>query len=298
MLKFHKKQKLASGLFLLSFACLIGAIILRTIMIPFATTREVYFLMKNLLCGLMMVAVVSVIILFWKQLHFLTKLLLVLFPVIDFMGLHLFPVRVDYMLYQGHLALCFLCCFISVIYWLAKKEKSYLWNGIILLIYSAILNFIKAFELEERVITQADDLMGKMLIGACVCGAVFVIIYVILRKDRTDKKEYFGAMFGCFFAVVACAVMIPFFCVQTINYTFDSSIGTDMVYTITDKDIDYNRKASDDYCLIVTKDGEELEIEVSGFIYYKLDINDQITLYQHDGFLGLPYYEYGTEDYI
>lgn len=296
VLVFSKKEKPVYILFGLLFASLVGALILE-LLSPLAITREVHFIMKNLIGVSVTVSVVLVLLLSWKKLHVVSKILLGLFSVIIFLALYLFPVRVDYMLYLGHLAVCILCFLIFGILWLIRKEGRYLLDAFLPLVYSVILNFIKAFDLEEHITTDTDGLFGKLLLVAGICGIITVLIYVILQKGRSDKKEYFGAMFGFFCLAFVFALVIPMLCAQTINYTFDTSDGTEAVYTVVDKYIDYNREAADDYCLVVMQDNEELEIQVSGFRYHELEFQDSITLRKHDGFFGLSYYEYGTENY-
>jgi hypothetical protein len=156
---------------------------------------------------------------------------------------------------------------------------------------------IKSFELNNDLFLF-DLKIDVFAIVAFILSVVSVILFCVLKKDKSNKKNFLGALVTIFCSVMLLTLVIPYMTIETINYTFDNSIGEAYEVLIIDKQIGYSsgRYTTRKYYITAIINGEEEQLTVESYIYYSYDINETIDLVYHEGFLGHSYFEYVSND--
>lgn len=237
-----------------------------------------------------------ILMLLKQKLNILSKVLMVGFPLIVIGLLYLFPRRVDYAIYIILFIILTIYLIISLLITLFNKNKDYILNGLIPFLYPTAVIFVKSFWLQDNIFFNDDTPI--FLILALIIAFISVILFLILKKDKSDKKEFIGMLFTIFCSVLIIVWFIPYLAIQNINYAFDYSEGVSYNYRIMDKETRISgghKSRTRRYYLIIIKDGNKEDLKVDCVTYKDYDINDSIELVKHKGFLGIEYYEL-TED--
>ena len=108
--------------------------------------------------------------------------------------------------------------------------------------------------------------------------------YYHLKDDRTSEK------------VAACIIaaflgfMLPWVTVNNLNYMLDTSEPTVYELTIGEKNVDNSSKGPSSYYLIVGRNGQQLEMEVTPSEYRRYEVGDKLPVSLYEGALGDAYY--------
>ena len=115
-------------------------------------------------------------------------------------------------------------------------NKKGIFNGLITFIYPFFVYIIKSVELNGYIFFF-DLGIGLFFIIAFILSIISIILYCILVKEKSDRKNYIGGMIAAFCSTLLLTLIIPYMTIQTINYTFDNSkgsIGTTLSCTYKD----------------------------------------------------------------
>lgn len=254
-------------------------------------TLESMFIAKNIIYGSMIIVCLLVTILLRKKLDFIPKVLFNLYPLVCLLTIYLFEKRTDFFVCFLSLGICLLVSLIYVIFYLIKKDGDFLLDGTLVSIYPFFVLFTKSFILNSYLFFNDDKLGIFMIIGLCV-SLITLIVAIIKIKDRNDKKEYVGKLCAAFFIPIILVGILPFVYFQTLNYTFDKSIGTAHSYLVVDKYTRHGGRSGPNYSLVIIKDGKREDISVSRHLYELYNEGSRISFEKHNGFLNSEYYEY------
>ncbi len=238
-----------------------------------------------------------IIMLLRQKLNVLAKVLMISFPLIIIGLLYLFPRRIDYAIYIILFIIHTIYLIISLLLTLFRKNKDYILNGLIPFLYPTIVIFVKSFWLQDYIFFNGDTQI--FLIVALVIAFMSVILFLIIKNDKSNKKEFIGMLFAIFCSVLIIVWFTPYMVIQNVNYAFDSSEGASYNYQIMDKETRISKghkSRTKSYYLIIIKDGKQENLKVDCVTYKDYDINDSIELVKHKGFLGIGYYELTEED--
>jgi len=108
--------------------------------------------------------------------------------------------------------------------------------------------------------------------------------YWHLKDDRTSEKVCV-CIIAAFFAFIMSE-----FCLWHANYIFDTSEPATYELTIGEKKLETHSKSGTDYILMVSRNGQTLEMEVSQSEYYRYEVGDQLPIALYEGFFHQPYY--------
>jgi hypothetical protein len=190
---------------------------------------------------------------------------------------------------------------INIILTIVNKNKTFVLNGLIPFIYPSVVIFVKSFDLQGSIYFN-DSSIGIYFIVALIISFIAVLIFIILKKDRSDKKEFRGMSLAVFCSILVISLFTPFMTIQNINYAFDTSKGDSFSYTIIDKETSVSvshKSATRNYYFIIIKDGEKERLSVDCVIYNQYKKGNSIVLEKHKGFLNIEYYELITKnDYL
>ncbi len=266
--------------------------------LDYLKNEKTYFIFKNIIVFSYSVSSILSIIALKKYLNFLSIILIIIQTIILIGQLYFIPIRSYYIL-------SILLFFVSIIYTLVilvikaiKKTRRN--NTLDVPLLNAVLptlivgcpyfmNTIYLFDLIEMI--SNNVMWNSIIVGLCF-SIIALILYIVLRKDRSDKKGYFGAMAGVFFGTIIVIMFIMFGTINNVNYGFDKSLETKESYLIVDKEKTHHSKSRIGHYIIFLVNGEEFKMKVNHMIYEKYDIGDDIMIYKHKGALGYSYYEY------
>lgn len=231
-----------------------------------------------------------------NYLNVISKLYLILYPICLLILLNYFPRRIDYMFYMFFFLFSIVYCSIYIIRY-KIMNKNGMANGLITSIYPCFIYMIKVFELNSNI--YFVNLKAKIyLIISPILTLIAIIIYLKFKEDKNDKKEFIGGFFAVLCLTFALTFFIPYFTVQTINYTFDDSYGVISEHEIVDKNIRVSsgKYHANIYELTIIVDGKKERIRVKSYVYYSYDISDSIKLSYHEGFFDISYYEFVDDE--
>lgn len=178
-----------------------------------------------------------------------------------------------------------------IIKYFITKNKLCFANIAAVLIMPLLSLFIHSMELRHNVFVFNDEYIKILLLPAGIIALISVMIYIIFYKDRSSKKKYIGYLSLTVFMAFFISILFPLLFIETANYVFDHSEGTEYTYTVIEKHTSHSMKGGTSYWLTVNKnDGEKMSVQ--SYVYDEYDVNDRITLVRHVGALGIEYYEY------
>lgn len=276
------------GLFftIIAFAQLIAIFLLDDVF----TQYDIIFAIKNVLYVLILITCWFSVIVLFKNLSVFSKLSLSLYPIIIYLLLYLFPSRIDYKIYLYTLLLNSANLIVYLILYAIKRKPKYLLNAVLPVFYPLIVMLVKSFELNSLIIDLATN-DSPFLIVAGVCTLIAVAIYFSIKKEPAKIRTHIWRILGVVFLTFALTFFVPNITQQTINYSFDTSIGTEQTFMITKKHTSHGAKAGPSYYLAIKINGEEERLRVPLYVYAQYEENDQITLKKHEGAFA-PYYLY------
>jgi len=257
-----------------------------------------FFVFKNVsVISYSLLSMLTVIAL--KQyLHWISSCLILGNCVLSFGQLYFLEIRLYHMLLLLFLILSICNLVIQLIlkykHGQNRNVNAPLLNGILPLAVIGFVFFVKLFMLMKLVEMQSHLLMGRLAIIAAVLSAVALVIYILLVKDRSNKRQYFGAMVGTISCTFLLALLLPFGAINYANYAFDTSEPKIVECRIVDKQVrpGTGRNSSTRYYLVITHAGEKTNLQVHNMVYFQYDLHDTISLHAHEGALHYAYYEY------
>ena len=228
-----------------------------------------------------------------RNLNILSKVLLLIYPILLFVSKIYFPRRDDYLVVMISFILLVILLVLYLCLFCISKNKKMLFNGIIPMIYPFIVLFIYSFTLNDYVYLTSEDLGVYLLVGATTSLIATIIIHFII-KDKAEKKNYFGLLIGIFCMIFFTTTFTPYFTFQNLTYSLDQSVGVECQYKVIDKNTarSSGRYKSTIYRLYINKDDKKELLSVPEYIYEMYDIGDYIELYKHNGYFDSEYYEY------
>lgn len=298
--KYNPVVNSPSGLFIYTFCTILFVFLFAQLGIiisfEYVKSYDTYQILRLLLCIFMFIINCITIILLRRNLWIFNILSLVIYPIILIGCIYFFNKRMDYIIYQATFLLSFLYLVFSLILKFIFKNKKALLNGVITIIFPFATVAIKSFELNNYIYNEELYDFGYLLIPFLVC-IICTIIYLIFRKDKSDKKDYYGGLLTAFFSSLFLSFAFITLSVQNINYSFDKSEGIVYEYTVLDKELrrGTGRHSSNRYYIIIKIDGKETDLYVNRIIYEKYKVNDKIKLTYYKGYLNDDYYEYDEE---
>ena len=144
----------------------------------------------------------------------------------------------------------------------------------------------------ETVAMMTSKVISLSFIIGVVLAIIGILIYLIVRKDKTNKKAFFGGMTAVFFTTLILGMFMMFGTINNINYGFDKTIDNKEYCIILDKEVRYTSKVGQNHYIIFMINEEEFTMKVNKIIYNQYNVGDQILIYKCNGSLGYSYYEY------
>lgn len=294
-IKAVRKTKALIATIILSFVIMLTQMILVGVL-NYAESFETVYVIKTIIYSLILMIGISVVILFREYFNIFSKVYLLIYPIILLILLNYFPRRVDYVIY-----ICFFLfsLFYAGVYLFRYKvmNKSGLSNGLVTCVYPIMIFIVKSFELNNDLFLF-DLKIDVFAIVAFTLSIISIVLFCIFKKDKSNKKNFIGALVAIFCSVMLLTLVIPYMTIETINYTFDDSIGEVYEVSIINKQIGYStgRYTTRKYYITAIINGKEEQLTVESHIYYSYDINETIELVFHEGFLGYSYFEYVNND--
>lgn len=165
-------------------------------------------------------------------------------------------------------------------------------NTMLLLGVTVMLSVLPVMELAEAyVFSESAWEMPFWPVSVAVMAVITVAAaylvakgYWYLKDDRTSEKVCL-CIAAAFFAF-----LLTEFSLWHVNYIFDTSEPVTYELTIGEKDLQTHSKGGTDYILVVSLNGQKLQMEVSQSEYYHYELGDKLPVTCYEGFLGQPYY--------
>ncbi len=165
------------------------------IWLKYVTDFTTYLILRTISCIIMFIILLNSLIILKNKLWVISKIFMLLTPIILIMLIYLFPKRIDYIVYQ----LLFVIAIIYIIYiyiaTLVNKSKieDYIMNVLLSTAYPIIVMFIKSFEL-DCYIYGVEDISFFALIISIIMAFIGVIIYSVLYKNKKKISNYLGGL--------------------------------------------------------------------------------------------------------
>ena len=182
------------SLFILCTGLIIG--------IEYIKNENTYFIFKNLIIISYTLTSLLTIIGLIKYFNPISIILIIFHCICLFGQLYFIPYRLYYKILTLTSIITILYTIIILIIKIFKKINIKqrlnvpLLNAILPTIIILATYFMKTFYLIDTVEIISNNILSKsIIIGTCV-AVLALIIYIVLRKNRSNKKSYFGAMLG------------------------------------------------------------------------------------------------------
>lgn len=268
------------------------SIVLLIVINEYAISYQDVLFMKNIIYISIIICSFVILLFTFKVTNIITKLLLMGCPIVIYISLFNFSKRTHYLVVYISLIVCIIYFLYYLFRFLIKKDENLSINSILPLIWPLAIAFVKALNLSEYVFFL-DLEIGPFAIVGLIAGVITVILYLILKKDKSDKKKVIEGIFVSLFVPLLLVIMIPYFSILNINYTLDSSDGIIKEYRILDKEIRHGsgRYSSDSHYLYIFINGEIEDIKVDSATYNEYIVGEKIKLAYYEGFLEISYYE-------
>lgn len=290
-----KKSKVLLTTIIVSILIMFAQMILMG-SLNYVESFEAVYVIKTVIYSSILLVGLSIVILFKNYFNSFSKVYLVIYPVILLLLLNYLPRRIDYIIYIIFFIFSLLYAGLYLYRYKVMNKKG-LSNGLVTCIYPILVFMIKSFELNNNLFLF-DLKIDIFAIVAFSLSVISVILFCVLKKDKSNKKNFLGALIATFCSVMLLALVIPYMTIECINYTFDNSIGEAHEVLIIDKQIGYStgRYTTRKYYITAIINGNEEQLTVESYIYHSYDVNDTIELVYHEGFLGHSYFEYVSND--
>jgi hypothetical protein len=269
---------------------------LAAFLIPFLLidfTGNIIQIFKFISC---LLAGVSSILIFYvveNKLNIITKVMLIIFPIILLLCLFFFSNKTDCLVYNIYFIITFIYFIFGLIIYFIKKDKILLGSSIVPILYSSSLMIIVTIKLDRYITLIDDSIEDTFLTIGFITAILSIIVYLCVVKNKTSKKQYVGNLLLTFFCVLIFAFGIPSTIVKNVNYSFDASIGKIDKYKIIDKDFSSGGKGNlGNYYVVIKYGGSTLKVKLPYDVYEKYDVNDYIRLVKHKGAINIPYFEH------
>ena len=254
--------------------------------ILYNTVLTIVFSVLFLICVLFAIVFIAS-----KALSIPSAVIMAVYPLLLIYFIYNNPPKIDF---QINIFVCFALLLYSIFYvvkYFITKRKSCFANIAAVLIIPLLSLFINSMELKHNVFVFDNDYLDALFLPACIIALIAAIMYIAFQKDKSNKKKFLGhltlAIFGAFFI----SLLLPSLFIETTNYVFDDSEGTECTYTVIKKHTSHSSRGGISYWLTINKDNGE-RMSVKSYIYDEYYVNDRITLVRHVGALGIEYYEY------
>lgn len=253
-----------------------------------------YMILRTILCVSMFIILLNSIIILKNKLWLISKIFMLLTPIILIILIYLFSKRIDYITYQ----ILFILSIIYIIYISIskfinkKKNEDCIMNGLLSTSYPIIVMFIKSFEL-DRYTYGIEDISLVTLIISVVIAFIGVIIFLVLYKNKKKISNYIGGCCITFLCIFGLFIGLLYFAKQNINYALDTSTGIVEEYKIINKEKrrGTGKNSGTRYYLIIDINGSKEEVNVEKIIYDRYLEGEYIELSYHEGFLNDDYFE-------
>lgn len=250
------------------------------------TVLTIIFAILFLIC-----AFFAIIFIASKSISIVSAIIMTTYPLLLIYFIYDNPLKTDLQINTlVSFALIIYSIFYIIKYFLTKNKLCFA-NIAAVLIIPLLSLFIHSMELRHNVFVFNDEYIKILLIPAGIIALISVIIYIIFYKDKSSKKKYIGYLSLTVFMAFFISILLPSLFIETTNYVFDNSEGTEYTYTVIKKHTSHSRKRGTSYWLTINKDNGE-KMSVKSYVYDEYDVNDRITLVRHVGALGIEYYEY------
>lgn len=292
-----KKDKVAIiySIVIVSLFFICGALIIGS---DYLKNEHIYFIFKNLIIIIYTAICTLSIIALKKYLNIISIVLIIVHCILLFGQLYFLPNRLYYKLLILIFILSFIYTVIILILKLVRKVEINntldvpLLNAVLPTTIIGMSYFMKTFYLFDTIQISTGEVMLNSFLISLVVAMVTLIIYLIFKRDRTDKKEYFGMMAGVIFGTIIITMFLLFGTINNVNYAFDSSEKISNNYEIIDKEIAVHGRGRNSYHIIFNINGEPFDMKVNKVVYFNYEIGDSIQIYEYEGALGYSYYEY------
>lgn len=209
--------------------------------------------------------------------------------------------RINYLVY---LILLLYSVFNLVKYYIAQKNI-YLANIASVLILPTLSLLLHSKKIRNHVYVFNDTYHNAILLFAISITIVSIVVFFVKnqrlkqrmskRQAKIIKNKKEKTIVSNLISTICCAFLLSYLfsstLIKTTNYIFDNSQGTEITYTIIEKDRVKTGRYSRGYEFVIINDDKE-HILVSAKTYEHYSINDSIILIRHVGALGIEYYEY------
>ena len=232
-----------------------------------------------------------------KRIDLISRVLAVIYPFILISGLHWLTRREIMKVETIYFGILLLNITFNLFCLFKHKTPIKLTGCMIIIIYPFFSSMIRYVEMGYFVYFN-DSIMGNFLLVGVALGIICAICYLIFQKDKSSKKDYFWKLVASF-CIPIVIPLFPYFAVQGINYSFDTSAPIECTYKIVDKEKRYNsgrHSSGYRYYFELNKSGDD-KMEVHKITYNSYEVGDTIILYKYSGFLGIEYYEYPSETF-
>ena len=223
-----------------------------------------------------------------------TNFLLLSMPALTILSIFGLPTRIEVIAYF----VCFVASWIcSIVIFVKRKELGMIGHPFVIInvfsppLFSSSFAFLKIVDVAEITYTEWKNEFVTIAIVSLVVSVVITVLRVVSKFKKGERKQNFWAHVGCFLLSAVIAFGLLAYSSQTFNYALDFSEGEPCVYTVLEKKTERSRR-SRDYELRIFNENETREIDVTSEKYRNAHVGDNITLYKHNGFFGMEYYEY------
>lgn len=257
-----------------------------------------YFALQTVAAIMRLVGMILLIVSMREAIFMPTAVFMIAYPVVHFLQIYPSSRRLGYAMCVFYLIAVAIYCVILMRQVLqgCKRVREHIVENLlfppIALLYLLVFSMIDLFEMIEL---QSGNLFQICLITALVCAILAVILYIVLKKCRSERPKWVKSTVICFVATFGCALLVMIMLVPTVNYAFDFSEGQIQRYEIIEKEFKINTgkySSGDIYYLIIDQNGEEERLDVTAERYRNSEVGDYITATLRDGFLRLAYLEY------
>lgn len=240
--------------------------------------------------ALIFISHLTIVILLKDKFTILSKFYMVLHPIICGFLVCYLPNKVDMQIHIYMFIFTLVFILVNLILHF-KVNKKYIYDAVIPAVYPTVIYIAKTIILENRIIHSNIDVTSTLILGLII-GLIGIIIYIVLKKDRKDKKEYIGILLAIFFTCFFSVWLVPVFTKQNINYAFDKSVAYVDKYEVVDKEIRHSGKGGRDYYIHILIDGKLEKVSVVRTLYNMYETGEYIELSYFEGYLDIDYYEY------
>lgn len=127
------------------------------------------------------------------------------------------------------------------------------------------------------------DIIGALLVAALV-GVLLFTGVIKLKQDKAVERV------SLVFMTALLVLLFADFSLRNINYAFDTSEPALISAVVDNKRKSSSRKGPDNYYLIVTVDGKELDLDVSLSEFQNTEVGDTVGIKKYNGAFNKPFF--------